>query len=172
MAGVIMMPVDPGLQGNVVTIHHAGVSISGTDSGTVAVQPALNPIGQQGINITIQENETVLVASDLPRVVQPEWGRDDSPGAGIVKPTYSPPIGLRQTTASVESTVPPVINRGDMPENSSPVTENWVLCNTYMPDHEDHHGLTRDDHVSVLPPKYFLVPNMFADENQNDEAIA
>ncbi|XP_072261660.1 amelotin [Pyxicephalus adspersus] len=168
VAGVIMMPVDPGLQGNIITIHPGGVSISGTDGVNVAVQPALNPIGQQGINITIQANETVFVAGDLPGDVPPEWGRNDSPGAGIIKPTYSPPIGLQQTLPYSEPTVPPEMNRGDMPESPGPVTEDWILCNSYLPDHEEYQSLPRGDgHVPVMAPNFFLIPDMFNDENQN-----
>ncbi|XP_068088930.1 uncharacterized protein [Hyperolius riggenbachi] len=170
IAGVLMVPVDPGLQGNVITVHHAGVSISGTDSGVLGVQPALNPIGQKGINVTIQANESVLVASDFPTVVQREWIRNDLPGAGIIKPTYATPLGIHRTASYPEPTVPTEIIRGDNPDSPTSVTESWILCNSNMPDSQDYQGLTRGDgHVPGIPPKYFLLEDMFPNRNQNGE---
>ncbi|KAM3936803.1 amelotin [Leptodactylus fuscus] len=156
---VLMVPVDPGVQGNVI-IHQAGVSISGPDSGILMGQPAVNPVGQQGINVTIQTNETVLVESVLPDVTLQEWARDDAPGAGIVKPT--PPAGFWRTPSYVNPTVPSDIVRGDMTNNPSPVTENWILCNSYLPDHQEFQGLARGDgHIPVMAPEYVVIDKIY-----------
>ncbi|XP_066430927.1 uncharacterized protein [Eleutherodactylus coqui] len=166
VSGVLMVPVDPGLQGNVI-IHQAGVSISGPDSAILTGLPALNPVGQQGINITIQTNETVLVGGELPGVKQQEWVRDDSPGSGIIKPTYSPPAGYFRTPSYVNPTVPLDKARVDITESPSPTTENWILCNSYLPDHEEFQGLTRGDgHIPVLAPEYVVIENIYGSQNQ------
>lgn len=162
-----MVPVDPGLQGNVISIHQAGVSISGPDSGILLGQPAQNPVGQQGINITIQTNETVLVESELPVVKQQELARDDAPGAGIIKPTYSPPVDFWRTPSFVNPTVPSDQLRGDMTESPSATTGNWILCNSYLPDYEEFQGLAGGDgHIPVMAPEYVVIEKMYGDQNQ------
>ncbi|CAN2388997.1 hypothetical protein PRIEUP_LOCUS16943 [Pristimantis euphronides] len=165
VSGVLMVPVDPGLQGNVI-IHQAGVSISGPDSGILTGQPALNPVGQQGINVTIQANETVVSENELPGIKHQEWIRDDSPGAGIIKPTYSPAAGFWRTPSYVNPTVPLDKVREDVTESPSPTTENWILCNSYLPDHQEFQGLTRGDgHVPVVAPEYVVIENIYDSQN-------
>ncbi|XP_056424346.1 uncharacterized protein LOC130363049 isoform X3 [Hyla sarda] len=167
VSGVLMVPVNTGLQGDVISMHQAGVSISGPDSTILMGQPALNPVGQQGIDINIQRNETVLVESELPGNKHQEWVRDDAPGAGIIQPTNSPHARFWKTPSHVTPTVPSDIFRGDMTESPRPTTENWILCNAYVPDHEELQGLTRGDgHIPVMAPECAVIKKIYESQNQ------
>ncbi|KAM4053940.1 uncharacterized protein ACNLHF_006467 [Anomaloglossus baeobatrachus] len=173
VSGVLMVPVDLGLQDHLISIHQAGVSISGPDSGIPTGLPALNPVGQQGNNITMQTNDTVLVESELPGVKLQEWPRDDAPGAGIIRPTYSPPPGLWKTLHYVNPAVPSDNVRGDMSEGPSSTTENWILCNSYSPDHHEFQGLARGDrHVPENAPDYVVFENVYRIENQMERVTS
>ncbi|XP_075434442.1 uncharacterized protein LOC142471888 [Ascaphus truei] len=173
--GVIMLPINHGLQGHVITAHQAGVGVAG---GILVEQQGLNPVGQQGVNTAFLNNETRSIpdvySPDITGIASPEGGRNAAPGSSIRKgsivgsfPTYTPPVGYRKTPTDAEHTVPAEeASQGVTETPETTETDNWIFCHSYMPDNQDLHDLIRGDgHITVIAPKDFVIEKT-QDQNQ------
>uniref|UniRef100_A0A8C5MUT0 Uncharacterized protein n=1 Tax=Leptobrachium leishanense TaxID=445787 RepID=A0A8C5MUT0_9ANUR len=169
LSGVLMVPVD---QANVINVHHSGVRIIGQDSAVFMGQQDLNPVGQKHTNESPPTNHFPS-GNDVPVLIPREGGRDDSPGASIMKPsdgsllsTHIPPVGLRLTSAN--PTMKPELERSNIVEHDVTTdTENWVFCDSYLPDSHLQDMIRGDGYLPAQAPKYYFIDN--EQDNQTEK---
>ncbi|OCU00033.1 hypothetical protein XELAEV_18005815mg [Xenopus laevis] len=151
LSGVIMMPVDAGLDGNAATIHHAGVII---DNSILQGQSGLNPAGQHGVS-TANQNKNL---PELPWVMPTTQNNVSLPD--IVKENFKEPLPTITPHIDIETAPEPTMPMGrdsELTVNANTMgVENWILCNSYVPDIHELHDLVRGDgYIAVKTPEYF-----------------
>ncbi|KAE8630883.1 hypothetical protein XENTR_v10001002 [Xenopus tropicalis] len=152
LPGVIMIPLSAGLDENIATVHQAGVII---DNSILQEQPVLNPAGQHGVSTAIQNK----ILPELPWVIPTQAAQNDVSVTGIIKGSYTDP--LPTNTPDIDLNAPePTMSMGrdnDLTVNAHTMgEENWILCNSYVPDLCELHNIVRGDgYIPIKTPVYF-----------------